>query len=288
MIRKLSQSSVKLLLVVIGYLVITIIWSWVSFQTNHFESEGGYFEINALLKFKVLLPAAVLMGRWLFDHYRLGPPNPWFIPLSLFLVGWTVFDKLINAVNLHYALLIGADVIIWSFLISETVETINIVFRFWRRLPKVSYAMLSDIWSKLGKDLFKLGIWLTFLVGLTFFYLVNFFLIDALLYSKLLLIPLGVTGAALYLLIFSKINAWVSSDLGEIDNQLNALLNWDQVRADPDLLQKTAWLQYLTLSRNYLKDLQKPVLLLKSGLLYLVCTALILSLPYFFGRVIEL
>lgn len=288
MIRKFSQSSLKMLTIGMLYLLITLCWTWVSFQTNRFESGSGYFEINTLLKFKILLSASVLGGRLLFNQYRLGPLNPWILPLSLFLVGWSVFDKLANAENLQYGLLIGGDIIIWSLIISEISETMAAVFRFWKRLPKVNYAMFSDIWSKLSNDLFKLGIWLTVLLGLTFFYLVNFFMIDALLYSRLLLTPLIVIGTALYLLIFSKINSWISGDLSEIEGELDAQLNWRQLKDDPQLSEKTAWFQYLTLIRNYLKDLQKPVWLLKPCLLYIVCSALILTLPYFFGRVIEL
>lgn len=288
MIRKLSRSSLKLLVIGACYLLVTIAWIWISLQTNRFERESGWFEINALLKFKILLSASVLAGRLLFNQYRLSPPHPGIIAFGLFLVGWTVFDKLVSAVNLYYGFLIGADVIVWSLFISEITETMTAVFRFWKRLPKVNYAMFSDIWSKLSDDLLKLGIWLTALLGLTFFYLVNFFMIDALLYSRLLLIPLILIGTALYLLIFSKIKAWVNSDLIEIDNQLDAAIDWRQLKDDPELPQKTAWFQYLTLIRNYLKDLQKPVLLLKPCLLYILCTVLIWNLPYYFGRVIEL
>lgn len=288
MIRKLSQSSLKLLALGIGSLLITVIWMWISFQTNRFESESGYFEINALIRFKIFFPIVVLVGRLLFNQYRSGPPNPWTFPLSLLLVGWSVFDKLAKAVNLDYGLLIGADIIIWSLMISEIIETSSAVFRFWKRLPKVNYAMFDDIWSKLSNDLFKLGIWLTALLGLIHFYLVSFFMIDALLYSRLLLIPLPVIGGSLYSLIFSKLKAWVAIDLNEIETELGAQLNWRQVKGDPDLSAKTAWFQHLTLIRNYLKDLQKPVLLLKPCLLYMVCMAIILGLPYFFGRVIEL
>lgn len=288
MIRKLSRSSLKLLVIGSCYLLVTLAWIWISLQIKGFERESGYFELNALLKFKILLSASVLAGRLLFNQYRLSPPHPGIIPFSLFLVGWSVFDKLASAVNLYYALLIGADIIVWSLLISEIAETMTAVFRFWKRLPKVSYAMFSDIWSKLSNDLLKLGIWLTALLGLTFYYLVNFFMIDALLYSRLLIIPLILIGTALYSLIFSKIKAWVDSDLFEIDNQLNAVIDWRQLKGDPELSQKTAWFQYLILIRNYLKDLQKPVMLVKPCLLYILCTVLILNLPYFFGRVIEL
>lgn len=288
MIRKLSRPSLKLLSVGTCYLILIIIWSWISFQTNRFESESGYFEINALIRFKIFFPIVVLMGRLLFNQYRSGSPNPWAFPISLFLVGWSVFDKLAKVVNLDYGLLIGADIIIWSLMISEIIETSSAVFRFWIRLPKINYAMFRDIWSKLGNDLFKFGIWLTALLGLALFYLVSFFMIDALLYSRLLLIPLPVIGGLLYSLIFSKLKAWVAIDLNEVETELGAQLNWPQLKGDPDLSAKTVWFQYLTLIRDYLKDLQRPVLLLKPCLLYMVCMAIILGLPYFFGRVIEL
>lgn len=252
------------------------------------ESRSGYFEIGALLQFKIILPAVIFTGRFLFfNKYRVGPPNPWIFPLSLFLAGGSVFDKLFSAEKLSYGLLLTVDIIIWAFLIKEICETIRTIFRFWKSLPKVNYAMFIDIWTKLGNDLLKLGLWLTSLLGLVFFYLVSFFMVDALLYSYLLLTPLIAIGLSLYLLIYLKIRAWVRSDLTIINGELVEQLNWSQVKDDPNLPQKVAWFQYLTLIRNYLKDLEKPALLIGLLLLYIGCSGLILSLPYFLGRVIE-
>ncbi len=288
MIRKLSQANLTLLSRGIFYLALTIIWSLVSLKINSIESQSGYFEIRPLLQFKAILPAAIFGGRYLlFGRYRLGPSNPWIFPLSLFLAGGSVFDKLLSAANIGYVLMIAADMLIWAFLINETAETLRTVFRFWKSLPKVNYAMFIDIWAKLNNDLFKLSLWLTSLVGLTFFYLVSFFMVDALLYSYLLLTPLVATGASLYLLMYSKIKAWVNNDLTLIDAELAVQLDWDQVKGDPELPQRVAWFQYLSLIRNYLKDLEKPALLIRLFLLYLACSGLILCLPYFFGRVIE-
>lgn len=288
MIRKLSGSTFTLLSGGTFYLILTIIWSLITLKINSFESQSGYFEIGALLQFKIILPAAIFMGRFLlFNKYRLGLSNPWIFPICLFWTGGSVFNKLAGAVNICYGLLIATDIIIWAFLIKETFETIRTVFRFWRLLPKVNYAMFVEIWAKLGNDLFKLGLWLTIIIGLAFFYLVSFFMVDALLYSYLLLTPLIVIGASLYWLIFNKLKTWVRGDLVAIDGELVEQLNWGQVRNDPDLPQRTAWFQYLILIRDYLKSLQRPVLLLKTFLLYMGCSGLILSLPYFFGRVIE-
>jgi len=241
-----------------------------------------------LLKFKILFPAVAFMGRLLFVQYRTRPINSWIFPVSLFIVGWSVFDKLVTAQNLHYSLLIGTDIIIWSLIISDIIETLITVFRYWEGFSKVNYGVINEIWSKLSDDLFKLGIWLTVLLGLIFYYLVSFFLVDAILYSYLLLMPLLVIGAALYLLIFNKINTWIRDDLILIDGELSHQLDWDQVKDDPALPQKTLWFQYLSLIRNYLKELQRPVILVKSFLLYILGAVFILSLPYFFGRVIEL
>ncbi len=289
MVGKLSQSTIKLLSIGSFYLVLTVIWSLVSLQINTFESQRGYFEIDALLKFKILFPAAVFMGRFIFfNKYRLSPANYWVFPISLFLVGWSDFEKLVNAANIYYCLLLAADITLWAIFIKDTIETVRAVFRFWKLLPKVNYAMFNDIWTKVGNDLFKLGIWLTALLGLIFFYLVSFFMVDALLYSYLLLIPLILIGASLYLLILGKIKAWVSDDLAVIDGELSEQLNLEKAKVDPDLAQKTVWIQYLTLIRTYLKDLERPVWLLRTFILYLGCSGFILCLPYFFGRVIEL
>lgn len=288
MFGKLSQPTLKLCSIGTFYLIIAFIWPRISLQINSFEGLRGYFDTKALLKFKILFPAVAFMGHLLFAQYRTRPTISWLFPLSLFIVGWSVFDKLDKAINLHYSLLIGADIIIWSLVISDLIQTLTAIFRYWEGFVKVNYAVISEIWSKLSDDLFKLGIWLTVLLGLIFYYLVSFFLVDAILYSYLLLMPLLIIGAALYLLIFKKINTWIRDDLILIDGELSHQLDWEQVKNDPALPQKTVWFQYLSLIRNYLKELQKPVILLKSFLLYIFSAIFILSLPYFFGRVIEL
>lgn len=283
-----SQAKLRILFNAVVYLLLTILWSVVTLKMNNFESQNGYFEINALMKFKILLPMVVFWGRCLlFNEYRLGRKNPLIFLLALFLVGWSVFEKLIDATNVGYRLLITADIIVWAFLIKETLEAIRGMIGYWIDFPKTNYAMINEIWSKIEKDLIKLGIWLTMLVGLSFFYLVSFFMIDAVFYSYLLLIPLLGSMLFLYGLMHSKIKIWVRRDLVLIDNELVEQLNWEMTKDDPDLPQITAWFQYLTLVRNYLNQLQRPVLLLRLFLFYIGYSGLVLSLPYFFGRVIE-
>ena len=285
---KLSQSTLKLCAIGTLSLIIALIWPWISLQTNSFEGLSGYFDIKALFKFKILFPAAAFMGHLFFAQYRTRPTNPWIFPLSIFIVGWSVFDKLVKASNFQYSLLIGADILIWSLVVSDLFQTLTAIFGYWEGFEKVNYAVISEIWSKLSDDLFKLGIWLTVLLGLTFYYLVSFFLVDAIFYSYILSMPLLVIGTALYLLIFKKINTWIQDDLMVIDGELSYHLDWEQVKDDPELPQKTIWVQYLSLIRNYLKGLQQPVILLKSFLLYILGAVFILCLPYFFGRVVEL
>lgn len=285
---KVSQAKLRILINVITYLLLTILWSIVTLKMNDYESQNGYFEINALMQFKILLPVVVFWGRCLlFNEYRLGRKNPLVFLLTLFSVVWSTFDKLIGETSVGYRLLIMADILVWAFLIKETLEALRGMIGYWIDLPKTNYAMINEIWAKIEKDLIKLGIWLTLLVGLSFFYLVSFFIVDALFYSYLFLIPLLGCGLFLYGLLHSKIKIWVRHDLVLIDSELVDQLNWEMAKDDPDLPQITAWFQYLTLIKNYLKQLQRPVLLLKLFLFYLGYSGLILSLPYFFGRVIE-
>ncbi len=286
--QKQYRPKFKLISSCIVYLLITIIWSLVTIKTNSYESQNGYFEINALLKFKILLPAVVYGGRFLlFAKYRLGRNNLWFFPLSLFLVGWSVFHKLTSTVDVGYSLLIITDSIIWAFIIKEIAETVRTIIIFWKDIPRINYAVFIEIWARIENDLIRLGIWLTILIGLCFYYLVSFFIVDALFYSYLLLTPLFGCGFLLYGLLFTKIKIWIGSDLAVIDGELVVQLDWRSVKDDPELPQRTAWFQYLTLIRNYLKELQRPVFLLKPLLFYIVFSVLILSLPYFLGRVIE-
>lgn len=288
MARKLSQSNLRLLLSAILHLLLILVWSLITLKINEYERQNGYFEINALLQFKILLPIAVFGGRFfLFPTYRLARQNPWLFPLSLFIAGWSVFEKLYKATNAGYTLSLIADSIIWAYIIKETIETIRTIIAFWKDLPKVNYAILLDIWAKMENDLIKLGIWLTVLIGLTFFYLVSFFIVDALFYSYLLLMPMLGIGLFLYGLLLIKIKTWIRSDLGAINEELAEQLNSIMVKDDPELSQKTVYFQYLTLIRNYLNDLQRPVLLLKLFILYLAYSGLILSLPYLLERVIE-
>lgn len=277
----------RILMNAVIYLLLTIIWSVVTLKMNNYESQSGYFEINALMQFKILLPMVVFLGRCLlFNEYRFGRKNPLVFLMFLFLVGWSDFEKLIGAINVGYRLLILADILVWVFLIKETLEAIRGMIGYWVDLPKTNYAMINEIWAKIEKDLIKLGSWLTLLVGLSFFYLVSFFMVDAIFYSYLLLIPLLGCGLFLYGLIHSKIKTWVRHDLALIDSELAEQLDWEMSKDDPDLPRITAWFQYLTLVRNYLNQLQRPVLLLKLFLFYLGYSGLVLCLPYFFGRVI--
>lgn len=288
MARKLSQSYLRMLLKVILHLLLILVWSFISLKINSYESQNGYFEIKALLQFKILLPVVVFGGRYLFfDKYRLARQNPWFLPLSLFIAGWSVFEKLYKITNTGYALSIIADSIIWAYMLKEILETIRTLMVFWKDIPKVNYAILLDIWGSMENDLIKLGTWLTILIGLAFFYLVNFFIVDALFYSYLLIIPLLGIGLYIYVLLFAKIKTWIRSDLAVINEELAEQLSLKTDQDDPELSQKTIWFQYLTLLRNYLNDLQRPAIMLKLFLFYLAFSGLILSLPYLLGRVIE-
>lgn len=285
---KISQTKLRIIINAVIYLLLAILWSVVTLKMNNYESQSGYFEINALMKFKIFLPMVVFLGRCLlFNEYRLGRKNPLVFLMALFLVGWSAFEKLIDTTNVGYRLIIMTDILVWTFLIKETLETIRGMIGYWIDLPKTNYAMINEIWAKIEKDLIKLGIWLTLLMGLSFFYLVSFFIVDAIFYSYLFLIPLLGSGLFLYGLLHSKIKIWVRHDLVLIDSELVEQLNWEMTKDDPDLPQITAWFQYLTLVRNYLNQLQRPVLLLKLFLFYLGYSGLVLSLPYFFGRVIE-
>ncbi|NLW49110.1 MAG: hypothetical protein GXY86_17480 [Firmicutes bacterium] len=285
---KLSRLNLRLLSNVIFYLLVTIIWSLVTLKMNSYESQSGYFEIKALMQFKILLPVVVFWGRCLlFDQYRQGRKNVLNFLLALFLVGWSVFDKLIGIKNWGYGLLVGTDLIIWAFLIKETFETVSEIISYWKDLPKTNYALIKVIWAKIEQDLIRLGIWITSLIGLGFFYLVSFFIVDALFCSCLLLIPLLGSALLIYGLLFSKIKSWVSGDLALIDSELVEQLDWNTAKEDPELPQRIAWFQYLTLIKSYLNQLQQPAILVKSLLFYSLDSGLILSLPYLFGRVIE-
>lgn len=285
---ELSRANLRLLSNVIFYLLATIIWSLVTLKMNSYESQNGYFEVNALMQFKILLPVVVFWGRsLLFNEYRQGRRNLLNFALALFLVGWSVFDKLSGIKNLSYGLVVGVDIIIWAFLIRETFETISEIISYWRDLPKTNYALINAIWAKIEKDLIRLGIWLTCLIGLAFFYLVSFFIVDALFYSYLLLIPLFGSALFIYSLLSSKVKSWVKGDLALIDSELAEQLDWNKALEDPELPQRIAWFQYLTLIRNYLNQIQQPALLVKSFFFYIVYGGLILSLPYLFERVIE-
>ncbi|NLY74917.1 MAG: hypothetical protein GX075_06400 [Firmicutes bacterium] len=270
------------------YLLLAAVWVLVSLKMILLESQSAYLESGPLLQFKILLPAVVYGGRFLlFFKYRGRSAGPWLFPACLAAVVVSVCDKFAMIGNLFHGLLVVLDILIWAFLINDILELIYALFYYWRTLPKVNYAMVGEIWDQLRADLFRLGIWLTSLMGLTFYYLVGFFMVDAVVYSYLLLTPLLISGTALYWLTYSKIQAWVRSDLAEIDAELTARFDWKQVKDDPELPQLTKWLEYLLLIRNYLNLFQRPVFLIKSLLLYSGCSALILSLPYFFGRVIE-
>lgn len=266
------------------FLLLGLLWGFISSGLYFFEGSRSYFEIKAVWQFKIILVAVAFLGRYLlFSRYRDLKLMKW-----LFIVLFLVFTVMVCTIKSYwfYRLLKVADALAWVLLITVCAETIGALFYSWINL-KISIAELPGLWNRLWQELTALGIFLTLLAGLAYYYLISFYLVDSLAYSYLLAVLVALTGAGLFLMMFSKVNAFLRRKLIDLDRELYPYMEWDLVSEDPGLARKLLALEYLVLIRETVVKMCRPSIPLKVVGGYAACVGFILYLPYLFGLVIE-
>ncbi len=276
----------------------TLIWILISIGLYAVEGSKSYFEIHAVLYFKIILAAVIFLGRYLlFAQYRHEKWLGSMIGISfLFALGgqWNEFLK--EGFQWYYGVLKGLDSILWGLYAGVCFENISGLFVFWLHASKKNGAELRQFLGTLRQDAVSLGIILTFLAGLVYYYLTSFYLLDTLFYSYLLFGLVIGTGLGFYGCAQIKINRWIHQDIALLDGEIDRYIQW-QSMARPqdqggeyevlDLESKLAWLQYLTLIRNYLIQMGRPRFPWQIWCSYLIFSGFILIIPYVFGLAVQ-
>ncbi len=271
------------------YLGIVLIWIFVSWALGSLEKLQQAVELKAFLESKILLAAVVFLGRYLFfPRYRLNRWRGWTIFIVFLLVlgaqaaKWTALRP-----EWHYYLYLVLDALIWGYLLSSFGETLAITWHHWRSHSQVAPLMFGELWQRFWRETLQTGFLLTVFLSLIYYYLSSFFLIDSLLYSYLLPIPLLGMLLGLFWITQRRIRGWIDEDLFRLDQEIAAYLNWQDLRETEEFQEKLPWIQYLFQTRMYLAAAKRPVVSLTTLLCYLLFTGFILCLPYLFGIVVE-
>lgn len=251
--------------------------------------EKGYstFEFQTMLQAKTLLIAIAYTGRYLlFPQYRFGRWRKWFYGASIFLVFGMNLYKLVDNFDWLYLFWLTGDGFLWAMIPAAVIEVMGSLFIYWNRIYTINVDIVRELWQKAWQTIFYLGIWLTLIIGLIYFYLVNFFIIDTVTYSYFFAILLAVTGISLYATVQSKVNEWVNRENRQIDLKMTVYLNWQEL-SQAELEQNISFVQYLLMLRDYYLGFKKPVISMRTILLYLCFEGAILILPYIIGVVVE-
>jgi hypothetical protein len=267
----------------------TLIWMFISIGLHFFEGSQSYFELKAVLIFKLILVAVIYLGRYLLlAQYRRPGGLIWLFGIVFLLAASAQAGSIIKAGFIFgYILLKAADALVWGIFVAILLENILGLFRFWHQPQKISASLLNQIWKSARQDIIALGILLTLLAGLLYYYLISFYLLDTLFYSYLLVVLVLLIGLGFYIMIHLRLHAQLQCDIGELDREIDSYLLWQGFKEDPDLHQKVLQLRYLTLIRNYLAQIGRPRFLWQIWGSYLLFSAFILILPYIFGLAVE-
>ena len=270
-------------------LALTLIWVLISIGLYCSEGSRSYFEIKAILLFKIILMAVIFLGRYLlFAKYRWHEWLKWLFGVVLLVaIGIQADGALKTQTNWIYLLLKTCDALVWAICITLLLEVLGALCRFWNRIEKVSASKVEQLWQVFKQETIALGILLTLLAGLIYYYLTSFYLVDTLFYSYLLLLPVLVAGLGLYATMRAKVQGWLCQDISLLDQEIDTYLQWPHFKKEPEIYQKILWLEYLTTIRSYLVQVSRLRFSLKIWSSYLIFSAFILILPYIFGLAVE-
>jgi hypothetical protein len=275
---------------VILYLSLAVIWSFLSCGSYGSGNQLNYLDLRIVLFCKSGLIAIVYLGRYLlFREARIPGFFKWAAGFFLVIVLGIQFS--INSFHGLNLLLILMDGLIFSIFLAHLAEIISSVFRFWRRLPEFEPYVSYQYWNRLWMETAKLGLLVTLLMILAYIYIVNFLLVDTVLYSYLLTVPVLGTGAGLFGLFFNKVRGRREAEIRAIDRELTPYIDWQRYKPDGGLDLKEqgvlAWVQYLRIIREYLRQMKRPLISWWVVIVYLLFGGVVLCLPYLFNVVVE-
>ena len=274
----------------IFYLILAISWIFITINLGRIEKIQQSFEIQAFLQSKILLVAVVYLGWYLFfPHYRNLQRSKWLAGICTIMIIGAQFFKLylFEETAWNYYVLLILDAVLWSFFLSTLLQNILLVINFWLNLSNIDPSNISDLWRLFWKENMKIGFLTTILMSLAYYYLVSCFLVDSVIYSYVLLIPVIVFGIILYWTLFHKVQNWAVREIYQIDQELAAFISWKDWQDNSEFGEKASWIDYLFQLRNYFFNIKKPNISVITLLCYLLFIGFILLLPYLFGIAIE-
>jgi hypothetical protein len=178
--------------------------------------------------------------------------------------------------------------IIFSIFLAWFAEIIFAVFRTWHRISRFDPGISYQFWNRLWMDIVKVGLLITLLMILVYFYIINFLLVDTIGYNYLLMVPIMGTGVCLFLFFFIKVSRWREAEILAIDRELAPYIEWPKYKADNDSdFKGLGWVQYLLCIREYLRQIKRPFISWWVVSLYLIFCGAVLSLPYLLKVTIE-
>ncbi|HEY8464322.1 MAG TPA: hypothetical protein VIM29_09935 [Bacillota bacterium] len=271
------------------FLGITLSWVLVSFSLSMMEQAGCVlFELLPIVQCKVLVVAIVFAGRYfLFPQYRLEGKSRWICGLLFLILGGAAMIRVEKMFQWLYCGLVVTDTFLWALVFTMMIETGGALFAYWANaFATAEPGMITGCWQGLWSDAIKLGIWLTFLAGLAFFYLVSFYWLDVIFYSRFLVILFLIIEFSLLGIGYWRSQQKFSSKLALIDCELNLLLKWRNLESG-ELQGLLPRLHYLLLTREVLSRLSRPVLPLSALIMGLSCGGFLYYLPDLIGIVIK-
>ncbi len=277
---------------IIFFVSMIVLWYLVSVGRWSVENQGEFYILKMAMITKIGLVATVYLGReLLFQEARIRGLWKFLFLFWAFIIIGAQAGQLIGCSNWFYLATILLDTIIWSLFLAMISESIIAVFRLWLRLPLLKSGEIHTYWRQLRMDLGKLGLLLTVLMVFGYIYGVNFFFVDMILYSYLLLIPLFGGGTALFSVFRVNLANWFENELEKIDSEIGSYLDLEAYKPEnenTERLPKAAiWLEYLYGVRHYLERLQRLKMAWWLLASYLGYALVILSLPYLMNVVIE-
>jgi hypothetical protein len=268
---------------------LTLIWVLVSIGLYVKEGSKSYFEIQAVLYFKIILVAVIFLGRYLlFGQYRHEKWLGWFWGICFLLaLGGQCSVFMSERATWFYIILKVVDALIWGFFSALLLENAGGLFYFWLNITRKYGAEFRQLYRTLRQDTVSLGIILTFLAALIYYYLTSFYLLDTLFYSYLLWMFMVIIGLGFYTCVQIKLNRWIQQDIALLDLEIDHYIQWQSVKQDGEMNHKISWLHYLTLIRKYWAQMGRPKFPWQIWCSYLIFSSFILIIPYVFGLVIQ-
>jgi hypothetical protein len=272
-----------------GYVGLALLWIGVSLGLNRWEHTGCVFDLTAVIESKLLTVALIWLGRFgLFPRERLqARAKLWCGFCGLLLAGFGMI-RTGQAWTWGYLMLVGADAALWAVGATFLLETLTSVYYRWWTMTAPRLAQLDRQWRLFWGESLKLGIWLALLLGLVFFYLVSFYRLDVYCYSQALTVGWATAILCFYGVAYRRLTGGVRAHFNLVEREIAGWLwGWPGEAAAEFNDQCLAVLQYLLLSRNYLKCRRRPAL--SGGALagHLILAGFLLGLPQLIGIVLK-